>query len=60
MGVATGGEGGGVRIARGGGWLGFIGVILAILVLKTKNLFTAIIAHTGYNIISYILYLLYS
>ena len=27
MGVATGGEGGGVRIARGGGWLGFIGVI---------------------------------
>jgi len=39
---------------------GIIGVILAILVLKTKNLFAAIIAHTGFNIISYILYLLYS
>jgi len=34
-----------------------LGVVLALSVIKTKNLLTAIIAHTGYNIISYILYL---
>jgi len=35
-----------------------MGLILGIIVIKTKNLFTAIIAHTFFNLGSFILYIL--
>jgi membrane protease YdiL (CAAX protease family) len=37
-----------------------MGIILAYIVFKTKNLFSAIIAHVTYNVIVYVMYILAS
>ena len=37
---------------------GLLGIILAIVVIRTKNLMTAVIAHTLYNIASVTLYVI--
>ena len=37
-----------------------MGIVLAYIVLKTKNLLSAIIAHVTYNIVVYVMYILAS